>query len=162
VPGVPSEVIFQVTSPFSLIELSRAASDKLWKYRQAGDLDEEAGGVLLGTRRGPHLAIMDVTEPQPSDCRTRFGYIRRAAAHRQLARRYWLKTGRVAVYLGEWHTHPQSIPVPSAIDKSGWLALSKQIHLPLVHLILGKKEAAAWYCDQAGRLRKAVHLGSTE
>jgi hypothetical protein len=45
------------------------------------EADREAGGVLLGRYRGPHIEIMSCTTPLPEDLRTRFGLVRQDKGH---------------------------------------------------------------------------------
>jgi len=155
---MPQPVVFHIRSPFCLIEIANDAAAKIWSHRQISQTAPEAGGVLLGARRGPHLEIVEVTTPQNADSRTRSSFTRTERAHRRLARRRWENSARRHGYLGEWHTHPESSPTPSLTDRLGWRALSKQIHHPLVHLILGVVEARLWYCDENGIHQEAKLL----
>lgn len=55
------------------------------------------------------------------------------------------------MYLGEWHTHPQSRPTPSYIDKQSWKRLVKRsitespivifliIGIETIELLIGNK-----------------------
>ena len=124
-------------------------------YRQSTKAATEAGGVLLGTRRGPHFEIVEVTVPQMADLRTRFSFVRTGNVHRRLAGREWKRSGQRHGYLGEWHTHAEVTPTPSFVDRLGWQALFKQVRQPLIHVIIGTVEIRLWYCDSRGALHEA-------
>jgi integrative and conjugative element protein (TIGR02256 family) len=51
----------------------------------------------------------------------------------------WKTTGGEVDYLGEWHTHPESIPSPSGIDQHEWSRLMSKRGggSPLVTAIVG-------------------------
>lgn len=150
-------VIFQVNSPFCLIEIADKPVRKMRGWRQRARNASEAGGVLLGTRRGPHFQIV-VTIPQRGDARTRLSFTRRERSHRGLARRRWRLSRQQHGYLGEWHTHPENSPMPSLVDKLSWRTLFKQLHQPLIHIILGTEDTRLWYCDQNGNCHEAKLL----
>jgi len=154
-------VIFKVETPLRLIEVSDAAWRTLRRYRQRTIDSTEAGGVILGARRGPHFEIVAVTEPQRSDRRSRRSFVRRALAHRRLARKVWQESERAHGYLGEWHTHAEPLPTPSYTDSAGWRKLAKQLHEPLVHLIVGTHQIGAWFCDSSGLLFPAAPTACT-
>ena|SRR5882672_5087629 len=154
-PGLPTSLTFRVDSPLRLIELTDAVTARLLGFRQSNGGDLEAGGVLIGARRGPHVEVVDATVPQTGDARTRISFVRSAVPHRSLARAIWRKSGKVHGYLGEWHTHPEHVPSPSFTDKAGWRALAEETTAPLVHIIVGTATLSVWYCDQEGRSHKA-------
>ncbi|MBR4322591.1 MAG: Mov34/MPN/PAD-1 family protein [Treponema sp.] len=39
--------------------------------------------------------------------------------------------------MGEWHTHPESNPIPSPLDKKEWQQIKKHNTEPLIFCILG-------------------------
>lgn len=103
----------------------------------------EAGGILLGFRRDPHLEVLDATLPSEHDVRRRYQFIRRSRSHQLQATKAWRESGRTMDYLGEWHTHPESHPRPSTIDRSELLRRSiEHRRESLVELIIGTQ--ALW------------------
>ncbi|WP_367268380.1 Mov34/MPN/PAD-1 family protein [uncultured Treponema sp.] len=44
---------------------------------------------------------------------------------------------RAISFLGEWHTHPESNPIPSPLDKKEWQQIKKHNTEPLIFCILG-------------------------
>jgi len=123
--------------------------DTLNKWRQ-GDGKTEAGGILIGYRRGDHLHVTQCTLPFPKDRRSRFRFFRQDVNHNKAAIEYWKRTNNKGYYLGEWHTHPQDFPEPSTIDVREWRKLTKSsLGSDLVFLIVGRRD---WY----------LRLGSTQ
>ena len=107
------------------------------KYRQNKPQLPESGGILLGYRRGQHLHIVLASPPQKSDIPSRFMFIRNKKYHQKLALNEWKKSNELMDYLGEWHTHPEFNPTPSAIDFSEWQILMRKTKKSLVFLIIG-------------------------
>lgn len=83
-------------------------------YRQAKCLSAEAGGQLFAVIDDPKiLRIVEATGPRPTDRRSMFGYRPdRAAEKVEIADRY----ARGLHFVGDWHTHPQSVPSPPGTD----------------------------------------------
>ncbi len=42
-------------------------------------------------------------------------------------------------YIGEWHTHPETEPTPSSIDKREWRKICHTKNEPMVFLIAGTR-----------------------
>jgi integrative and conjugative element protein (TIGR02256 family) len=121
-----------------LIEDSTLA--KLGLFRQVQPASAEAGGILLGFRRDPHLHVLMATSPGAGDRRGRFGFSRLDKSHGKVARIEWEKSGEIMDYLGEWHTHPEEIPRPSGLDLSEWRKISERRREPMVFVIVGMVE----------------------
>jgi integrative and conjugative element protein (TIGR02256 family) len=89
-------------------------------FRQAEPSAVEAGGILLGFRRDTHLHIAMATPPGPRDRRSKHHFYRDVEFHAQIALLEWAKTQETMDYFGEWHTHPEDHPQPSALDLQEW------------------------------------------
>lgn len=89
-------------------------------FRQTSIAAPEAGGILLGYRRGRHLHVSKATTPQAGDTQHRYGFRRQAQPHQRIALEEWKAERETMDYLGEWHTHPESSPAPSSIDRHEW------------------------------------------
>lgn len=136
------------------------AGTRVWLASAALDdmLDEaaehaplETGGVLLGyvSPRGdpgdPEQVMVEAAlgpGPAARHSKSRFdpdsGW-----QERELARRYQ-ESGRITTYLGDWHTHPNGVPVPSRRDEKTAQAISrdKNARLPRpLMLILASQSA---------------------
>ncbi|TDY21969.1 integrative and conjugative element protein (TIGR02256 family) [Paraburkholderia sp. BL6665CI2N2] len=106
-------------------------------FRQAHSAATEAGGILLGYRRGAHLHVVDATFPQPGDRRSRFRFTRAKQSHQHIALQRWKETSGTVDYLGEWHTHPESMPSPSSLDTAEWRKIYEPRAVPMLFVILG-------------------------
>lgn len=116
---------------------------RLNAYRQRAWSDAEAGGLLLGFRRGPHLHVTACTLPFPTDRRTRTSFNRECAGHAKIAYEFWQESGERMDYLGEWHSHPEAKASPSSIDLHEWRTLLRNQSSALLFLILGTRQD--WY-----------------
>lgn len=106
---------------------------------QVDDLPE-SGGVLLGTVHERDLLVTVATTPTRLDRQLRYLFERLPFGHRAVARRQWRQSAGTTRYIGEWHTHPQDIPVPSCIDLNEWRKLAKKRvdKRPLLAVIVGR------------------------
>lgn len=89
------------------------------KCYSQGDSDFEAGGIILGKKLldFEEYTITELTHPSNLDIRSRFGFIRNKRAAQRIINERWMRTKGVINYLGEWHTHPFSSPMPSMTDQ---------------------------------------------
>lgn len=106
-------------------------------YRQSHSGDYEAGGILMGKRRGEHFEITFATAPQKKDIRSRCRFTRHPDGHQEIAENRLISTNGDENYIGEWHTHPENHPSPSSIDITDWKRLSKVHGVPLLVIIGG-------------------------
>lgn len=118
------------------------------RYRQDLPHSPEAGGILLGYRRGHALHVIAASEPTSKDRRSRTAFERRPTGHRGLARAHWHVSGGTVDYLGEWHTHPEDHPRPSSVDRAAWRALAQQ-RAPLAMLFVIVGRAGRTWCGLA-------------
>lgn len=107
---------------------------------QVGELPE-SGGVLLGTVHERGLLVTVATTPTRLDRQLRYLFERLPFGHRAVAERQWRQSAGITRYIGEWHTHPQDIPVPSGIDLDEWRKLAKKRadKRPLLAVIVGRQ-----------------------
>ena len=126
----------------------------MFKYRQVRWTDTEAGGILIGRilEEDNNIIIDDVSEPMPTDRRKRTRFSRKTDGHQEYMNDAFEREKGCCFYLGEWHTHPERIPVPSSIDREDWKRLlnvgfeSKC----LFFLIVGIAELKVWYGEGEG------------
>lgn len=122
------------------------------RYQQHTRADLEAGGILLGRYiQGTYDKVVDeVTGPLPGDERSRFGFYRDAKAHQDYINKRFSESNGTCTYLGEWHTHPQAIPVPSVIDLKDWRRRLRNDDIgseTVCYVIVGTKEIRVWEGD---------------
>lgn len=118
--------------------IERQLFDIILPYKQFKINAHEAGGILLGYRRDPHIHITEATAPHPKDSRARFRFLRHKAFHQRIALKRWKESDETLDYVGEWHTHPEDFPVPSAIDLKEWMIILKSSPRPMIFIILGR------------------------
>lgn len=118
--------------------------DFLFSHAQTKSNAAEAGGILLGHRAGGHIHVISATGPLPNDKRARLRFDRLDTGHQKAARDAWASSGGTVDYVGDWHTHPQSVPTPSSKDHVEWKKLTKA--LPSSHLfaIVGSSGNSFW------------------
>lgn len=123
-----------------LLILEQNILDHFAKWRQLAPNMSEAGGQLFGVVEGQSLKLKRATGPRNSDRRGRFFFIAdRFAERREISTLH--KSG--LHYLGDWHTHPQAVPVPSGTDLTSMADLfvrSKHDLNALLMVIVGTAE----------------------
>jgi integrative and conjugative element protein (TIGR02256 family) len=106
-------------------------------YRQVEPSAVEAGGILLGFRRDTHLHVALATSPGPRDRRSKYHFYRDVEFHARTALSQWAMTQETMDYVGEWHTHPEDYPQPSALDLQEWQRICRRRKEPMVFMIQG-------------------------
>jgi integrative and conjugative element protein (TIGR02256 family) len=144
----------------SLILFSSQSLEQMAGWRQSGALPE-AGGLLLGFRRGDHFEVLTATTPFPTDLRTRHGFIRNPNGHQQEATRLWQESKGTVDYLGEWHTHPEALPTPSSLDLKEWRKLvAKRVPpSPMLAVIVGTQQLHVLLVQPGGSLVNYIGVG---
>ncbi|WP_425249084.1 Mov34/MPN/PAD-1 family protein [Bradyrhizobium brasilense] len=94
-------------------------------YLRIPERATEAGGILIGCYRGPHIEITECSEPLRRDRRARLRFDRDDPGHQGLASRRWSESGRTHTFVGEWHTHPGFSSTPSTIDLKTWREITR-------------------------------------
>jgi integrative and conjugative element protein (TIGR02256 family) len=106
-------MIFSVADSGQSIVFSEAVLRRFTKYRQTQWWHREAGGQLFARLVLPEIVIEEATGPRYSDWRTRHSYPNRCAEQREIAARH----RRGLHFVGDWHTHPEDLPLPSLRDE---------------------------------------------
>jgi integrative and conjugative element protein (TIGR02256 family) len=114
------KLVYRVSSTRRLI-IVEAAVEQMLAFRQRSWWHTEAGGVLLGRHLvdTDDIVVDEVTTPQKSDRRSRFGFFR-SKKHSTIAQSRWSEEESTLAYLGLWHTHPERDPTPSGVDRQDW------------------------------------------
>jgi len=90
------------------------------KYQQLLPKTPESAGVLIGERRGKHIVITDISIPGKGDNCSRYQVDRKGKHHQKKVDDSFIESNKTKHYLGEWHTHPEKRPIPSALDYNSW------------------------------------------
>ena len=122
-------------------------------FRQCSSRSPEAGGILIGYRRGDHLHIVDATVPGPNDTGTRVSFRREDLSHQRRASARWRDSNGYLDYIGEWHTHPELSPSPSGTDRRAWQEIvARRPSEVFVFVIMGIEDGIWVGCGRDHRL----------
>lgn len=95
------------------IILTASALATMRQYQQIDHNDKESGGQLFAIFEGTDTVIIEATRPKLLDRRTRYKFMpNRWLQQKEIQDRY----KRGLHFVGDWHTHPESIPHPSIED----------------------------------------------
>lgn len=134
-----------------MVKIDGHILDQIFKYRQIGMLQKEAGGVLVGRelKSTDNLIIEKITEPMDLDKQSRFGFERKDPAHMDRFQELFILSGNTYGYFGEWHTHPEKVPYYSGIDKENWFKLYRELPRKheLIFVIAGTTAIGVWKVD---------------
>lgn len=154
--GVPARGVFARHDSDGRLQIGPQAFASLRRHAQVKPEQDEAGGVLLGRHiSGTDDVVIDrVTEPMPGDRQSRTRFIRARGPHQEAIDEAWRESGGTCTYLGEWHTHPESVPTPSLIDRAGWhrKLLFDRFTEPIFFVIVGTHETRVWEGRRGFRL----------
>ncbi|GAM14275.1 Mov34/MPN/PAD-1 family protein [Mesobacillus selenatarsenatis] len=142
------ELLFNLPDGRTLF-IREPAIQKMLGYQQSNENDCEAGGILIGRIliENNHFIIDEVSEPYPTDTRKRHRFIRSQKGHQEYFNALWEEYEGRCFYLGEWHTHPEKVPLPSTVDRRGWrenLSLLYETD-SLFFIIVGTEKIKVWY-----------------
>ena len=129
------------------LDLFPDVQDLLYTYRQVANNAPEAGGILIGYENAStgNFTVSGATAPQVSDIRSQIALFL-GKQHRDLLKKLDPPYG----YIGTWHTHPSSTPVPSSVDFCDWKKCIKQNRnstSALVFVIAGTESYRIWLYD---------------
>ena len=139
--GASSMISYLSASGSEAIVLSDRVLAHLRRHRQLRSGMTEAGGLLFARFLPGKILVEQATGPGVFDRRSRVGFIPSVPAAQRTIRRLH---GRGLHYVGDWHTHPETIPTPSAEDcKSIRSVYQESIHhlAGLLMVIAGTSES---------------------
>jgi len=106
-------IVFPIAASGQRLIFSSAVLDHLAKYRQLRSWQRESGGQLFARLALPDIVVEEATGPRRSDWRTRTTYRpNRRTEQREIAAHH----AQGLHFIGDWHTHPEPLPVPSPED----------------------------------------------
>ena len=152
-------LVYRVT-PRQRLVIVGSALRQMQAFAQHHWWNCEAGGILLGRHLlDSHDVVVDeVSTPQSGDRRGRFSFFR-SSRHEFVARQRWLDQERTSAYLGLWHTHPESDPTPSSVDRRDWQqAVSTDTFEGdrLFFPIVGTHRIRVWALSRRGTFRELI------
>lgn len=102
-----------------VVDVLSSVMDEIGKWIQDDCSKPESGGYIVGYQHEHtgNISLEAVSHPYLMDIRNRVRFDIRDPRHQ-----LFLKKARrhKSYYMGVWHTHPQTIPVPSDIDWNDW------------------------------------------
>jgi len=122
----------------------------------------ELGGILLGLRRADCIHVTDCTFPGQTDQSSRNRFFRRAPSHQEIASKAWEGSEQKIDWVGEWHTHPETQPTPSAIDKRTWASQTRSRNSTMTYFIVGTTGSWIGICSQDARIRNLLRIGESD
>lgn len=154
------ELVFEVegSSGMRFVVIEPLAINAMCALRQIESADHEAGGVLIGERRGENFVVKEVTIPSSKDCSSRFHFVRKFFHHQLTIVNANRQFGGTSNYLGEWHTHPQDQPYPSSIDFNNWKS-SLRAQKPYLVAVIGRY-GNWWALHENGKFHNLVPLNT--
>ena len=107
-------LVYPIADSGQVLEFSNAVLRRFSRHRQRRWYQREAGGQLFARFSETKILVEEATGPRRTDVRTRTSYVPdRKAEQREIDTRH----AAGLHYIGDWHTHPESVPVPSWRDK---------------------------------------------
>lgn len=104
---------YVLTPGGSAVVLSDTALKTMNHYRQIAPRSKEAGGQLFARFEGDDTIIVEATPPKWCDRRNRYNFHpSRWLQQQEIRKRYACGLH----FVGDWHTHPESLPQPSQKD----------------------------------------------
>jgi integrative and conjugative element protein (TIGR02256 family) len=142
--------------PVTAVYLTAPATRIVTNELRTADHTTETGGILLGHHTHDTVTVHHAGTPGPAAVRTPTFFLRDLAHAQALADEAFANDG--SVWVGEWHTHPTSRPIPSARDAATYGQLLNDPELGFHSVIAvifarhaGRWEGAAWAC-RLGRI----------
>jgi integrative and conjugative element protein (TIGR02256 family) len=123
-PPQPTQLTFD--SPFGRIVLHESALTVFREHRQSGLFSKESGGQLFASLKNGQIDVVRATVAGNRASRSRFSF----KPNRDEEQAEILKEFGADLHLiGDWHTHPEKEPTPSATDfKKATEILAKSTH----------------------------------
>lgn len=122
----------------------------------------EHGGILIGSYRGPHIEVTELTRPGPADLSGRYRFVKRDALHQRAATYAWQNSGAKDTYIGEWHTHPIGEPSASSVDTRSWRELVRQTKATMVFAVVSPLGWQLFRCENRARWQSIHALSIVE
>lgn len=110
----------------------------------------ETGGMLVGYEGGEsasEIVVTDLIDAGPRATRDEYAFCADGGWQRKQLARLYKESGRVSTFLGDWHSHPHGLPLPSKVDvkTAARTAANERARAPRpLTVILGREEDDEW------------------
>lgn len=147
------------------VDFPASAVDNLLSNRQLHASSPETGGVMLGRLivGSADIVVDQVIGPLAEDRRSRFAFFRPKKQAQQIVDQAWNSSNGTRIYLGDWHTHPEDIPTPSAQDLRNWKLICEGAVFEqesLLFLIAGRVSIRVWELCKGGTPEEVTRVDS--
>lgn len=112
--GDTMTIAYQLPNGRQRLVLGSGVLAHVISHRQMRRWRKEAGGQLFARFEPGRAVVERVTGPRRTDRRTRTTYLPDRAAEQREIREMHAEGFH---YVGDWHTHPERFPQPSALDR---------------------------------------------
>ena len=129
-----------------VVDILTDALDEIGKWLQVEEDAPESGGYIVGYEHKDtgNIVLEKVSVPHRRDHRTRTHFDMLDPAHKI----FLIKEKRhKSYYMGVWHTHPQTTPIPSTTDWNDWkktLETDKTAAEYVFFIISGTENTRVW------------------
>lgn len=132
-----------------VVDILPEVFNEISRWTQDSFTAPESGGFILGYRHENtgNVSLEFVTPPQAGDLCTRVKFEIKDDNHKRMLLRARMKK---SYYMGVWHTHPQTVPIPSSTDWDDWndtLQKDRTACEYAFFLIAGTKGIKVWVGD---------------
>ena len=132
-----------------VVDVLSAVIDEMHKWIQDEANKPESGGYIVGYQHKDtgNISLESVSKPGKKDLQSRIFFGIRDPIHSLFLKK---DKRQKSYYMGVWHTHPQTNPIPSNIDWDDWnetLRLDKSGSQFIFFVITGTEYWRMWIGD---------------
>jgi integrative and conjugative element protein (TIGR02256 family) len=121
---------------YSQVVFTKEVVKTFESYKQINKHQHESGGILLGKVYKDFILVDSVSEPSSEDKSGRFYFFRNVEKAQRIIEDAWNNSQGERIYLGEWHTHPETNPTPSTDDRKLLNNLFKDTRMEIDFLLM--------------------------
>ena len=160
-------LLYPVGASGDVIQFEPGVLDNFNRHRQLHFWHREAGGQLFARIEGPRIIVYLATGPKSEDKRGRtFFEPDRRSEQAEIDAMF----ARDLHYIGDWHTHPEPLPMPSRRDHatmSSRVRLSRHRLAGFVFVIVGQIPppgglTVKYMLLLKGEVEYALHFNATD
>ena len=116
-------------------------SDKAYeglKEQLQNSYDNQRGGVIIGKKIKDQeiYEVTHFTHPTEQDVSSRFEFKRSYLSANHYIKKYYDESDGIENYIGEWHTHPEPMPIPCRVDRASMEQVGRNEFLSFKSLFL--------------------------
>jgi len=121
---------------YSQVVFTKEVVKTFESYKQIKKNQHESGGILLGRVYKDLILVDTVSEPSREDKSGRYYFFRNVKKAQKIIEDAWNNSQGERIYLGEWHTHPESKPIPSIDDRKLLNNMLKDTRMEIEFLLM--------------------------